>query len=86
MSYVQYILTDVPGPIPAPAMATVSGRGVISLSWSKPNYAGGAPILAYKVESWVLGEGAFWSEVFEIAKVLIQKIERNYLSWQDFNA
>ncbi|XP_046632684.1 titin homolog isoform X7 [Daphnia pulicaria] len=54
---------DVPGPVPAPPTATVSGKNVVSLSWAKPNYIGGAPILAYKVEAWLLGEGAIWIEV-----------------------
>lgn len=55
--------SDVPGPIPGPPLAVVSGKNVVSLSWAKPSYAGGAPILAYKVEAWLLGEGAIWTEV-----------------------
>ena len=56
--------TDVPGPIQAPPIANVTGKNVVSLSWTKPNYIGGAPVLAYKVEAWLLGEGAMWTEVF----------------------
>ena len=54
---------DVPGPVPAPPTATVTGQNVVSLSWTKPNYTGGAPVTAYKVEAWLLGEGAMWTEV-----------------------
>ena len=54
---------DVPGPIPAPPTASISGKYVVSLSWNKPSYTGGSQIVAYKVESWLLGEGAMWTEV-----------------------
>ncbi len=56
-------LTDVPGPIAGSPTAVVSGKNVVSLSWTKSSYTGGAPILAYKVEAWLLGEGAIWTEV-----------------------
>ncbi|XP_057379752.2 myosin light chain kinase, smooth muscle-like [Daphnia carinata] len=74
---------DVPGPVAAPPMATVSGKNVVSLSWPKPNYTGGAPILAYKVEAWLLGEGAIWIEVamtcITSTDVYNLKPEREYL-------
>lgn len=53
----------MPGPIPGPPTATVSGKSVVSLAWSKPCYSGGAPVVSYKVEAWLLGEGAMWTEV-----------------------
>ena len=63
------MIADVPGPIPAPPVATVSGNNVVSLSWSKPNYTGGAPVLAFKVEAWLIGEGAIWNEVILVIHI-----------------
>lgn len=61
--FILFFFTDVPGPIPGPPTAAVSGKSVVSLSWTKPCYAGGAPVVSYKVEAWLLGEGAMWTEV-----------------------
>lgn len=41
------------------------GKNYLTLTWSKPKDCGGAPILAYRVEYWLVGEdgGAKWKEV-----------------------
>lgn len=53
---------DVPGKVGIPQTVDV-GRNWVSLSWTKPERAGGAPVTAYKVEAWILGEEARWQEV-----------------------
>lgn len=40
-----------------------TGRNWISLSWGKPDHNGAAPILAYRVDSWVKGGEARWLEM-----------------------
>lgn len=55
-------LSDVPGKIAAPN-ATDIGKTWVSLSWGRPEQTGGAPVTAYKVESWILGEEARWTDV-----------------------
>lgn len=73
-SVLLFSLIDVPGPIPSPCTASISGKNVVSLTWAKPSYTGGAQILAYKVESWLLAEGAMWSEVKYLGGVFNAKI------------
>ncbi|ROT75125.1 putative myosin light chain kinase [Penaeus vannamei] len=55
-------IRDVPGKIAAPN-ATDIGKTWVSLSWGRPEQTGGAPVTAYKVESWILGEEARWTDL-----------------------
>ncbi|KAG8223459.1 hypothetical protein J437_LFUL001953 [Ladona fulva] len=54
----------VPGPIGGEPIVTDSGRNWVTLSWPKPKTRiESAPVLAYKVEAWLVGEGARWVEL-----------------------
>ncbi|KAB7507355.1 Titin-like protein [Armadillidium nasatum] len=55
-------IRDVPGKVGVPR-ATDVGKNWVSLAWTKPEHAGGAPVTAYKVEAWILGEEARWQEL-----------------------
>lgn len=58
------LFLDVPGSISGSPIVTDTGRNWISLSWGKPANRGAAPVVAYKVESWMKGgEGARWMEM-----------------------
>lgn len=47
------------------------GHDWVSLCWKKPELKGKAsPIITYKVEAWLCGEGAFWVEVRRILQNL----------------
>ena len=39
------------------------GSNWVSLCWKKPPISRGSPVVTYKVESWLCGEGAFWVEL-----------------------
>ena len=39
------------------------GTNWVSLCWKKPPVSRGSPVITYKVESWLCGEGAFWVEL-----------------------
>ena len=39
------------------------GSNWVSLCWKKPPVSRGSPVITYKVESWLCGEGAFWVEL-----------------------
>merc|ERR1711892_1245807 len=39
------------------------GASWVSLCWKKPSVSRGSPVITYKVESWLCGEGAFWVEL-----------------------
>ncbi|XP_047544107.1 muscle M-line assembly protein unc-89-like isoform X2 [Vanessa atalanta] len=56
---------SVPDRIPSEPSAVDGGNNWISLAWPKPDQQSRAPILAYKVESWLLGKegGARWVEL-----------------------
>ncbi|KAH8321002.1 hypothetical protein KR067_013027 [Drosophila pandora] len=56
---------DPPGCIATEPLVVDSGPSHISLSWGKPVSANSAPVIAYKVESWVVGHegGAYWREL-----------------------
>ena len=56
------LLTDVPGKVGIPTAVDI-GKNHVSLHWEKPGIPGGAPVTAYKIESWILGEEARWQEV-----------------------
>ncbi|XP_046976837.1 titin-like isoform X2 [Vanessa cardui] len=56
---------SVPDRIPSEPSAVDGGNNWITLAWPKPDQQSRAPILAYKVESWLLGKegGARWVEL-----------------------
>lgn len=56
---------DPPEPIPAEPLVVDSGRNHVSLSWLKPPPSDAAPVIAYKVEAWMVGKdgGARWTEL-----------------------
>merc|ERR1719233_1756389 len=39
------------------------GSSWVSLCWKKPPVSRGSPVITYKVETWLCGEGAFWVEI-----------------------
>ena len=39
------------------------GSSWVSLCWKKPPVSRGSPVITYKVETWLCGEGAFWVEL-----------------------
>merc|ERR1719270_650500 len=39
------------------------GTNWVSLCWKKPQLSRGSPVITYKVEAWLCGEGAFWVEL-----------------------
>ena len=39
------------------------GSSWASLCWKKPEVTRGSPVITYKVEAWLCGEGAFWVEL-----------------------
>lgn len=55
----------VPNRIPGEPTVVDGGNNWISLAWPKVDPEGGAPVLAYKIESWLLGTegGARWIEL-----------------------
>nr|CAD7399302.1 unnamed protein product [Timema cristinae] len=60
-----YLSTDVPGRVCGEPVVVDSGRNWLTLSWPKVEHRGGPPVLAYRVEAWLLGEdgGAVWTEL-----------------------
>ncbi|XP_013147395.1 PREDICTED: muscle M-line assembly protein unc-89-like isoform X2 [Papilio polytes] len=56
---------SVPNRIPGEPTVVDGGNNWISLAWPKVDPEGGAPVLAYKIESWLLGTegGARWIEL-----------------------
>lgn len=58
-------LSDVPGPISSEPVVVDGGKNWLSLTWGKAERRGPAPVIAYKVEAWLLGGdgGARWVEV-----------------------
>lgn len=55
----------MPGPISSEPVVIDGGKSWLSLSWGKAERRGPAPVIAYKVEAWLLGGdgGARWAEV-----------------------
>ncbi|XP_046388866.1 titin homolog [Ischnura elegans] len=57
-------MRDVPGPIGGEPVVTDSGKNWVTLAWPKPTVrTDTAPVLAYRVEAWIVGEGARWVEL-----------------------
>uniref|UniRef100_W8AQC6 Myosin light chain kinase, smooth muscle n=1 Tax=Ceratitis capitata TaxID=7213 RepID=W8AQC6_CERCA len=56
---------DPPGAISTEPLVVDSGPTHISLSWGKPKRDNSAPVIAYRVEAWVIGHegGAMWKEL-----------------------
>ncbi|XP_030387654.1 titin homolog isoform X3 [Scaptodrosophila lebanonensis] len=56
---------DPPSAISTEPLVVDSGPMHISLSWGKPVSTNSAPVIAYKVESWIVGHegGAYWREL-----------------------
>lgn len=56
---------DPPDPISSEPICVDSGRNHISLTWGKSHRINSAPVLAYKVEAWLIGidGGARWQEL-----------------------
>ncbi|XP_063987212.1 uncharacterized protein LOC135167689 isoform X2 [Diachasmimorpha longicaudata] len=55
----------VPGPISSEPVVIDGGNSWLALSWDKPEQRGQAPIVAYRVDAWLLGGdgGAQWTEL-----------------------
>lgn len=58
----------MPGPISSEPVAIDGGKNWLSLTWGKAERRGPAPVIAYKVDAWLLGGdgGARWVEVKKI--------------------
>lgn len=58
-------VTETPGPITSEPFVADSGRNWLTLSWKKPGNRGGAPVIAYRVDAWEMGQdgGARWTEL-----------------------
>ncbi|XP_038216981.1 uncharacterized protein LOC119835922 isoform X2 [Zerene cesonia] len=56
---------SVPGRIPGEPSAVDGGNNWLTLAWPKPDPNAAAPVLAYRVDSWLLGKdgGARWVEM-----------------------
>ncbi|KAI4474132.1 hypothetical protein M0802_015766, partial [Mischocyttarus mexicanus] len=61
LSYIK----DVPGPISSEPIVVDGGKNWLSLSWAKAERKGPAPVIAYKVDAWLMGGegGARWAEL-----------------------
>lgn len=55
----------MPDRIPGEPSVVDGGNNWVSLAWSKPDHQESAPVLAYKIESWLIGKegGARWVEL-----------------------
>ncbi|CAB0030903.1 unnamed protein product [Trichogramma brassicae] len=60
----QVEIKDVPGPISSGPIVVDGGRNWLSLTWGKTVQRGPAPVIAYRVDAWQMGEegGARWIE------------------------
>ncbi|KAK0181087.1 hypothetical protein PV327_003402 [Microctonus hyperodae] len=58
-------LKQVPGPISSEPIVTDGGRNWLALTWGKAEQRGPAPVVAYRVDAWLLGGegGARWAEL-----------------------
>ena len=56
------VKTTPPGGV-SDIMIKEVGSNWVSLCWKKPAVTRGSPVLTYKVEAWLCGEGAFWVEL-----------------------
>ncbi|XP_033210455.1 titin homolog isoform X2 [Belonocnema kinseyi] len=58
-------IKDVPGPISSEPIVIDGGTNWLSLSWGKAEQRGPAPVVAYKIDAWLLGGegGARWVEL-----------------------
>lgn len=65
MSFINFskLFADVPGPISSKPTVIDTGRNWISLTWGKAENRSAAPVVAYKVECWMKGGEARWTEL-----------------------
>lgn len=81
MSESELFPLDVPGPITSEPVVVDGGKNWLSLSWGKAERRGPAPVIAYKVDAWLLGSdgGARWVEVSSILFIvlLISDLEKS---------
>ncbi|KAG7313055.1 hypothetical protein JYU34_000136 [Plutella xylostella] len=65
VSYSDKGYKSVPDRIPGEPTVVEGGNNWLSLTWPKPDPQEAAPVLAYKVEGWLLGKegGARWAEL-----------------------
>lgn len=58
-------ILEVPGPISTEPVVIDGGRNWLALTWGKAEQRGSAPVVAYRVDGWLLGGegGARWVEV-----------------------
>ncbi|OAD58520.1 Myosin light chain kinase, smooth muscle [Eufriesea mexicana] len=68
---------NVPGPITSEPVVINGGKNWLSLSWGKAERRGPAPVIAYRVDAWMLGSdgGARWVEVLWISFVILSVYE-----------
>lgn len=59
------LVSAVPDRIPGEPSVVDGGSNWLSIAWPKPDPTDAAPVLAYKVESWLVGKegGARWTEL-----------------------
>lgn len=69
--------SDVPGPITSEPVVVDGGKNWLSLSWGKAERRGPAPVIAYRVDAWLLGSdgGARWVEVSSILFLILSILD-----------
>lgn len=48
-------MIDPPAPISSEPIVIDNGKSHLSLSWGKPLNTSAAPVIAYRVEAWLIG-------------------------------
>lgn len=76
----------MPGPISSEPVAVDGGKNWLSLTWGKAERRGPAPVIAYKVDAWLLGSdgGARWIEVRQIILTYIILLQ-SFIVYQIFH-
>lgn len=72
------LISEVPGRIAGQPQVVETGRNWVTISWPKPEIKDSTPVLAYKIEAWLVGAegGAKWKEVITF---IYFKLKRNIL-------
>lgn len=62
---ISFHYVDPPGPIPSEPIITDYGRNHVCLSWEKPTDCDFSPVVAYRVDAWIVGRDGFacWEEL-----------------------